>query len=166
MPERPRARTTVVFLIFLAGLFFLALFMVPRLPAPQAANAPAPTLAAPTLPPADPSCQDAAEGLIAKLDPLVAQWEIERQQADRAPLDQLAAQVDKLRGVRQQAGALKPPACAEAAYRSLLDAMDRYIKGYQGFVAELPEDAIRGELDAARSEFSAYTEGIDRLRKP
>ena len=34
--------------------------------------------------------------------------------------------------------AVKPPACAAAPYRSLLSALDLYIKAYDGFLAELP----------------------------
>ncbi|MFN8503407.1 hypothetical protein [Kouleothrix sp.] len=188
MSKRLTRRQELIFLLFVIGLLILAIVLLPRLlPAPTgsgtgAAGAPTgtttPQLAAgatvpaqptaaplPTLDPATASrCRDQVKGFISQLDPVVSAWVDARKAAGRAPQEQLAGQVDKLLAVRQQAHALAVPSCAEAAYLSLLDSMDHTIEAYRGFVNELPDEAIQGELQKANQSFTRYVGEIDQLR--
>lgn len=189
MSRRLTRRQELIFLLFFIGLFILAIVLLSRLlPAPSgggtgAASPPAgtatPQLAAgatmpaqqptaapvPTLDPATAGrCRDQVKGFIGQLDPVVSAWVDARKAAGRAPQEQLAGQVDKLQAVRQQAQALAVPTCAEAAYLSLLDAMDHTIEAYRGFVNELPDETIQGELQKANLSFQEYVARIDQLR--
>ena len=47
---------------------------------------------------------------------------------------------------------------------SLLDAMDHTIEAYRGFVNELPDETIQGELQKANLSFQEYVARIDQLR--
>ncbi len=187
MPRRLNPRQLMAFLLSLIALVLFVIALIQRLPpaqvsdqapvsgsagqatalpgtaAPQggeAAVAPAPTLDPVTAS----RCRDQVKSFLGQIDPIVSIWVDTRQSAGSAAQDKLAGEVEKLQMVRQQARALAVPVCAEQAYLSLLSSMDHTVKGYRGFLSELPDEMIRGELQQADQSFSYYVAQINQLR--
>ncbi|HMO60164.1 MAG TPA: hypothetical protein PKA05_15425 [Roseiflexaceae bacterium] len=168
MNNAPTVRQTAAFLVFLAGLFIIALLVVAQLPAPQTAGiqpTPLPFEAAPTeLPPASAACRDRAQPYLAQIDPLLAEWDGARRSAGRASDADLPGQVTALEGLRSRAEGITPPACVAPAHALLIEAMDLVIQAYRGFVIERPEEPLRALLDAADQRYTVVIEQYTTLR--
>ena len=174
MSEGPSKIQLISFAVFLVCLFILALVFLPRVQTTSVAadqptaealilfETPVPTSTPP--PPTPTTCKEAATSFVEQMDSLVAQWETELSIAGQVELDNLSAQVDKLRDVQQQVLAVTPPDCVASTYERLTQAMALTIEGYRGFVDELPEDAIRATLAEGKGIFDQYQTEIDSLR--